>query len=304
MPSTCRVSRHARFAPILMLMAISLLSGCFRYTQSLTIHPDDTVSGIIVMTARAPDAASASQSPTPPAGAVLPEPDSDSPNIVVAAFEHEEESGYKVTFNRASFEEVAAFAPLSSDGGALLITRYGAELQIMMTVDLTYDLPDEGRDYISTHAETTVSLHVPGRVADTNGEVAGDTITWTLEPFAVNTITATVRSPAGARVAPDGTRSVDPVRAGLLGGTAVLVLALGWLMLRRNPRLVPASGGAHRAGRRKPRAVASVAHQPTASSDKPDPVVRWGEPASRVRPVHQIDGGGWPPPRPPWKEHR
>lgn len=327
MSSTSRVHRLPRLVVVLILLAVGFLAGCLRYTQSLTIHPDDTVSGIIIIAAQPPDDAGADQAPTAPAGLVLPEPTSDSENIVVTPFEHDQESGYKVTFTRVSFAELAAFAPLGNDGGALLITRYGDQLQLMMTLDLTYTLPVQQQQYIATHAETTLAVHVPGEVSETNGEVSGDMITWQLKPFTVNTVSATIESPAHASVRPEGVRSIDPQRAAMLAGGALVVLVLGWFLLRRY--LQPSTAaGAHRASSSRRNAPAHrVLTNPDASSQpiqpavvdrrdrravrnapdpfgEPDPVVRSAQSTSRVRPVREIDEGGWPPPRPLWREHR
>lgn len=311
-----RVHRLPRVVAVLVMVVVPLLSGCLRYTESLTIHPDDTVSGIIVMAARQPDPVSADEAPPPPSEAALPEPTSDSEDIVVTSFQHDQESGYKVTFARATFDEVAAFAPLGKDGGALLITRYGDQLTIMMTIDLTYPLSGQGQAYVAEHADTTVSLQVPGEVTETNGEVSGDRIRWDLKPFTVNTVSATIISPAEAAVTPAGTRSIDPARAAMLGAGAIAIVALVWFILRRHlARPAPAHLGPVAAARHEPQRRSGT-HRPslrphTAATaarpgplGEPDPVVRSAEQTSRVRPVQQIDGGGWPPPRPRWKEHR
>jgi hypothetical protein len=334
MPSPSRAHRTPRDVLVLLIVLVPVLAGCLRYTESLTIHQDDTVSGVIVIAAREPDQASASQAPAVPVGAALPEPKSDSERILVAPFAHEQESGYKVTFTRAGFQEVAAFAALGSGGGALLITRYGDRLEILMTVDLTYTLSAQEQAYIAEHADLTVSLEVPGEVVDTNGDISGDRITWKLKPFTVNTVSATVRSPADASPVREATHSVDPMRAALLGAGALVVLALGWFLLRRFTR--PAASGqasgaptgrstpAHdtatsRRRREQPPAprqhpvaarrpirgpVVGAAPAPADPFGEPDPVISSVEATSRVRPVHEIDGGGWPPPRPLWREHR
>ena len=40
--------RHAR-ALVALLLAVATLSGCLRYTESVTIAKDDTVSGIVII---------------------------------------------------------------------------------------------------------------------------------------------------------------------------------------------------------------------------------------------------------------
>lgn len=236
MPPTVR-ARSSR--PFLLALAalLPLLTGCLRYTQALTIHADDTVSGVIVLAAQQPDAGAAA--PATPSGAALPRPQSASENIVVARFLNGPESGYKVTLTRASFAEVAAFAPLGEDGGALLVTRYGRELQIMMTLDLTYPLSGAGQQYIAAHADATVSLKVPGEVSATNGDAGDGVITWTLQPFVVNTVWATVSSPVATAAAPTGTRSVDPLRAALLAAGVLVAAGLLRWSLRRLPAARP-----------------------------------------------------------------
>lgn len=320
MSSMSRARRRPGHIFLLLVAVVTALSGCLRYTESLTIHPDDTVSGIIVLAARQPDAGGAVPAPSPPPDLAVPQPQRASENITVAPFEHQGETGYKVTFDRAGFAEVAAFAPLNGNGGALVISRNGDELQIAMTIDLSYPAPPADRDYLTAYADLSVALTVPGEVTATNGARAGDKITWQLAPFQVNTLSATVDFPAGGPVAAEGVRSVDPLRALLLGSSIIAVLILGWFLLRRRlGRGVPPQRAAETAEplvarSTEPRTARLRDPWPAAATaavrGEPGPVAAAAERPIRVRPVHEmrpereVDGGGWPPPRPPWREHR
>ncbi|MFV0534925.1 MAG: LppM family (lipo)protein [Cumulibacter sp.] len=277
----------SRLAVVFVAVMMVTLSGCLRYTEALTIHRDDTVSGIIIIAARAPDPVSASQAPAIPTDAALQPPQSASEDIVVSSFTHAHEAGYKVTFTHANFADVAAFAPLGEDGGELVLSRDGDMVAVSMSVDLNYDgLDAQGTEYIAKTAELTVSLSVPGSVIDTNGVESGGTITWDLTPFEVNTLTASVHSPRTDASAQGGTRSIDPYWAAVFGGGAVLVAVVGWLLVRRA---------------RSAETVTSLS-EIRADGARADPVASSGARASRVRPEHQTNLGGWPPPRPQWKE--
>ncbi|WP_166741668.1 LppM family (lipo)protein [Cumulibacter soli] len=287
MPSRSTARPLARLAVVFVAVVMVTLSGCLRYTEALTIHRDDAVSGIIIIAARAPDPVSASQAPAIPADAALQPPQSASEDIVVASFTHAHEAGYKVTFTHASFDDVAAFAPLGEHGGELVLSRDGDMLEVSMSVDLSYDgLDTQGAEYISKTAELTVSLTVPGSVIDTNGVESGGTLTWDLTPFEVNTLTASVHSPCADGATQGGTRSIDPYWAAVFGGGAVLVAVAGWLLARR----IRSAG------------TVTPSSEIRADGARPDPVANPGVRASRVRPEHQSNLGGWPPPRPLWKE--
>lgn len=334
MPVT--LPRRTPRAAVLMLLALclALLSGCLRYTEALSIGKDDTVSGIVVIAARKPGADGSSARPAVPVGQTLPQPVSSSPSIQVSTFDHEYESGYKVTFRYATFDEVAAFAPLGEKGGALKISRSGDELSISMTIDLTYAAKAEDIEYFKKTAKATVSLTVPGEVLSSNGEVSGQTITWTLAPLELNTIEATVRSEKGV-AASSAERSIDPGRAALLVAIMLALLAGGWLLLRSRLRTSPPQTVTSRPAAPAPsRPVSDSSPRAAPAPDHPAPaheaparaapareVPPRDAPGRGVRPAARIPdpfgedvglapqpsatpltrpGGGWPPPRPRW----
>lgn len=339
MPTTQPRRRPSRVVlGVLLMLVVGLLTGCLRYTESLTIATDDTVSGIIIIGARKQGSSGDAPMPTPEPGQQLPEPTSDSPNIVVVPFDHEQESGYKITFRDATFEEVSQFAPLGDKGGALELTRDGEEILISMTIDLTYAVPADQIEYHQDNAKATVQLTVPGTVTSSDGQVDGQQITWELEPLALNTLEARVESAHGDRTT-ETSRSIDPTRAAIIAAILVGLLLAGWLLGRGRLRTLLASddapGERHRPVRltdsppaRPPRAergptpsAATTRHPASGVLDLPDP---FGEsappppppprtppdrPASRVpesssapSPAEPNAKGGWPPPRPRWKE--
>lgn len=331
-------------ATLILVLTAVLLSGCLRYTESLTVKEDDTVSGIIVIAARKSGSSGSVPMPTPAPGQELPRPESGSSRIVVSSFDHDQESGYKVTFRGATFEEVSAFEPLGEKDGALKISRDGDLLKISMTINLTYAAKTEEIDYFKEQAKATVSLTVPGEIVSTDGEVAGQTITWDLQPLELNTLEATVESPKGT-AAVESTRSIDLTRAAIIAAILLGLLGLGWLLGRNRIRAALASGPAPPKARRDTDSRDTDRAEPgyapvtgairpaphTGSLTAPDPfggaehssgVAEPAAPsppvpaataptASRVRETAReksdgvtIAGGGWPPPRPRWKEHR
>lgn len=325
---------------LLLALVAALLSGCLRYTQSLTIAADDTVSGIIIIGARKQGSSGDAWMPTPQPGQELPAPTSTTSRIVVAPFDHDQESGYKITFRGATFDEVSQFAPLGEKGGRLELSRDGNDILVSMTIDLTYAVPADQIDYFKQNAKATVQLIVPGTVVSTDGQVDGQKISWDLEPLELNTLHARVESQPGTQ-ATETSRSIDPVRAGIIGAILLGLLLLGWFLGRDRLRMLLAPGGsagrapswAGQRGRidegRPAKSVASSRETPPLPIPRadaaPDP---FGEtPPARTTPApprttpapvvsrvpervggpragHPIPGGGWPPPRPRWKEER
>lgn len=307
---------------LVVVLAVALLSGCLRYTESLRLDEDDTVSGIIVIGARKPGASGDAPMPSPPPGQSLPKPSSDSPRIVVAPFEHDQETGYKVTFRHATFQEVSAFSPFGEKGGALRLSRDGDIITVSMTIDLTYAAKTEDIAYLKENAKAEVSLEVPGEIVSTDGQVDGDTITWALEPLALNTLEAVIDSPRGEPGNGGLSRSVDPLRAVLLGGLLTALAGAGWLLARRRLHHLRSTsplrtGPRDEAVDQSRKDTHREAHSPQRAAPR-DPFV---EGALEPSPVDDYsvasltsgrydDGspvrlrGGWPPPEPLWKEQR
>ncbi|WP_299557316.1 DUF3153 domain-containing protein [uncultured Mycolicibacterium sp.] len=174
-------SRPTRLLALLLaLLLIPVVSGCVRVRASLTVSPDDRVSGQVVVAAKAKG------------------PDDKGPQLVnnlpfaskVAVTDYERDGfvGSQAVFSDLTFAEVPQLANLNREAAATDITlRRAGDLVILEgRVDLTLlDDPD---------AEVSLTVSFPGEVTSTNGDrIAAGIVEWTLKPGVVTTMNAQAR---------------------------------------------------------------------------------------------------------------
>ena len=169
-----------RLLVMLLLFAVPLMSGCLRVNASITVSPDDLVSGQIV-------------------AAVKPRNDKDkgpqfdknvgfSDKISVSPYETDGYVGSRATFTDVTFAELPQLANLSSDatGVDISLRRAGNLVILEGRVDLT--------NVTDPEADVTFSAVFPGEVTSTNGDrVDGGYVEWDLPPGAVAMMTAQSR---------------------------------------------------------------------------------------------------------------
>jgi len=171
--------RHLR-ALLLFLMLLPLAVGCVRVHTSLTVSPDDRVSGQIVASAKAKDA----DDKGPQLTNNLP----FAQKVAVSDYRKDDYVGSEAVFSDLSFSEVPQLANLSRDSaGADISLRRAGDLVIL-----------EGRVDLTTVADpdsdVTLSVAFPGDVTSTNGEqVSSDVVEWKLKPGVVSTMSAQAR---------------------------------------------------------------------------------------------------------------
>jgi hypothetical protein len=207
------------------LLAIPILAGCVRVKASITISPDDLVSGDIVAAAK-------------------PRNDKDNgpqldPNlafgqkVAVSKYDRDGYVGSQATFSDLTFAELPELARMNPDAqGVNLSLRRAGDLVILEgRADLT-SLRDPDGD-----VELTVAF--PGSVTSTNGDrVDPETVQWKLKPGVVTTLTAQ------ARYTDPSTRSFQGA-ALWLGLSSIAVAAmvglLAWYGRDRSPRVAEPS---------------------------------------------------------------
>nr|WP_238145221.1 hypothetical protein [Antricoccus suffuscus] len=254
-------ARRAVLATVAALIVI-LLSGCLNYSADVTVSKEDRVSGTVILTRETKPVGGVEVLPTPaplPSGAPgsatsnkieFPKPVSDTDSIVVSPYSDGTKVGYKIEYKRATFKEAAAFTPLGDRGGALVFTRDGDTVTFAASFDLTFDAGTEAQKaLLAKNVTATVKLNLPGTIGDTNGTVADNAITWTVEPLKANDLTATYASAAPAPSATDKSAStaskhkdanstnwiiIGAVVLGLLIIGAVLFGLLRWRRTRKN----------------------------------------------------------------------
>lgn len=165
---------------LLLLILVPLAVGCVRVRASITVSPDDRVSGQIVASAKAKDA----DDRGPQLTNNLP----FAQKVAVSDYRKDDYVGSEAVFSDLSFSEVPQLANLSRDSaGADISLRRAGDLVIL-----------EGRVDLTTvtdpDSDVTLSVAFPGDVTSTNGErVASDIVQWKLKPGVVSTMKAQAR---------------------------------------------------------------------------------------------------------------
>lgn len=212
---------------MLLLIVAPLMVGCIRVHASITVSPDDRVSGQIVAAAK-------------------PRNDDDqgpqfdlnvpfSQKVAVSKYESDDYVGSEAVFSDLTFAEVPQLANLNREatGVDISLRRAGNLVILEGRVDLT-NLSDPDAD-----VQFTVAF--PGEVTSTNGDrIDTDVVEWTLKPGVVSTMSAQ------ARVTDPSTRSFTA--AALWLGLAALVVAgvigtLAWHSRDQSPRFASADQG-------------------------------------------------------------
>lgn len=217
--STRRCRRLVAIAMLLML--VPLATGCLRVRASLTISPDDLVSGEIIAAAK-------------PKTNKDTGPQLDSNNlafnqkVAVSNYDSDGYVGSQAVFSDLTFAELPQLANMNSDatGVNLSLRRNGNLVILEGRADLT--------SVTDTDADVELTVAFPGTVTSTNGDrIEPEVVQWKLKPGVVSTMTAQ------ARYTDPNTRSFTG--AGIWLGIASfaaagVVAAAAWLSRDRSPR--------------------------------------------------------------------
>ena len=216
-----RRSRRLLTLAVLLLVVLPMAVGCVRIKASLTVSPDDRVSGQIVAAAKPRDDNDTG-----------PQFDENLPfaqKVAISPYSKDDFVGSQAVFADLSFAELPQLTNMNGDAaGADLSLRRAGDLVILEgRVDLT-SLSDP-------EADVELSVTFPGEVTSTNGErISNSSVQWILKPGVVNTMSAQ------ARFTDPSTRSFKG-GAWVMGISALLVSAivgtLAWLARDRSARL-------------------------------------------------------------------
>lgn len=224
-----RDSRLRRRALTLLLLILApLAAGCLRVNTSITVSPDDKVSGDIVAAVKPRDANDH--------GPQFDENLTFGNKLAVSNYESDGYVGSQASFSELTFAEVPQLADLSRDAtGVDVSLRRAGDLVILEgRVDLT--------NVTDPDADVKFSAAFPGEVTSTNGDrIDSGVVEWKLKPGVVNTMSAQ------ARYTDPSTRSFATA-AIWLGVAALLVSGLiGYLAWRDRDqstlRFAPAEQG-------------------------------------------------------------
>jgi len=208
-------------AMVLLLVVLAPMAvGCVRIRASITVSPNDEVSGQIIAAAkpRRDDDAGPQFDPNLPF----------SQKVAISKYDRDGYVGSEAVFSNLTFAELPQLANMNRDaaGVDLSLRRAGNLVILEGRVDLT-SLTDSDAD-----VELTVSF--PGEVTSTNGDrVDTEIVVWKLKPGVVSTMSAQARF-------------TDPSTRSFTGGALVLGIAsfavaglvawLAWLGRDRSPR--------------------------------------------------------------------
>ncbi|WP_407687615.1 lipoprotein LppM [Mycobacterium sp. HUMS_1102779] len=204
----------------MLLLLVPLAAGCLRVRASITISPDDLVSGEIIAAAK----------PKTPKD-TGPQLENNLPfaqKVAVSNYDSDGYVGSQAVFSDLTFAEVPQLAEMNPNaaGVNLSLRRNGNLVILEGRADLT-SLTDPD-------AEVELTVAFPGVVTSTNGDRAEpDVVSWKLKPGVVSTMTAQ------ARYTDPNTRSFTGAGIWLTIASfaaAGAVAALAWFSRDRSPR--------------------------------------------------------------------
>jgi hypothetical protein len=220
--SSAPAAGRRRFTALaLVLLLIPVLAGCVRIKASITISPDDLVSGDIVAAAKPRNDKDAG-----------PQLDSNLPfsqKVAISKYDRDGYVGSQATFADLTFAELPELAHMSADaqGVNISLRRAGDLVVLEGRADLTL-LTDPD-------ADVEISVAFPGSVTSTNGDRADEqTVVWKLKPGVVSLLSAQ------ARYTDPSTRSFQGAALWLALASVTVaagVALLAWYTRDRSPRV-------------------------------------------------------------------
>ena len=175
-----RRSRNRLLTLVMLLLILPMAVGCVRVRTSITVSPDDRVSGQIIAAAKPRDA----EDKGPQLLNNLP----FATKVAVSEYSRDDYVGSQAVFSDLTFAELPQLAGMSRDAAGVDISlRRAGDLVILEgRVDLT-SLSDPQADVLLT-------VSFPGDVTSTNGsQVSNSIVEWKLRPGVVSTMNAQAR---------------------------------------------------------------------------------------------------------------
>jgi len=161
----------------LAALVVLALSGCVRFQADLSVTPEDTVNGsliVAVIVGEEDDSRQTAEDASARIEAELLGAVSGAPGVERTVYDQDGYLGSRFTFHNTP---LSAFAGGGSEG-SLTLTREGDEFVFAGQLDFT---PDDDVTEVAPDDDTsniTVSITFPGAVTETNGEVSGTTVRW------------------------------------------------------------------------------------------------------------------------------
>ena len=165
---------------MMLAIIVPLAVGCVRVNVSMTVSPDDKVSGQILAAAKPRNG----EDKGPQLLNNLP----FSNKVTVSSYSRDDYVGSQAVFSDLTFAELPQLANMNRDSAGVDISlRRAGDLVILEgRVDMT-SLADPD-------ADVSLSVSFPGEVTSTNGsQVSSDVVEWKLKPGVVSSMNAQAR---------------------------------------------------------------------------------------------------------------
>lgn len=210
-----------------------LMSGCMKLQMDLTVNSNDTVSGSIIFAVNKDLLAAVQQSFDDITQGQAPLP-SDVADVQTSDYEDDTFIGKKYTFSDVPLEKFNT----PDDPESLNIVHENDTFKVTATLDLSqgFDPSQPLMQQFADSAQISVSMTFPGKVQSSNGQIDGNTVTWTPKMGETLEITAV------ASAVPSGGGGM--LLWILLGIAAVVVIVIVVVLLSRKGKgaAAPASG--------------------------------------------------------------
>jgi hypothetical protein len=165
---------------LLIMVVLPTVVGCVRIRASITVSPDDRVSGQIIAAAKPRNADDK--------GPQLLNNLTFANKVAVSDYSRDDYVGSQAVFSDLTFAELPQLANMNRDAAGVDISlRRAGDLVILEgRADLT-SLSDPD-------ADVSLSVSFPGEVTSTNGDqVSAEIVEWKMRPGVVTTMTAQAR---------------------------------------------------------------------------------------------------------------
>jgi hypothetical protein len=231
-----RLRTYGRFAAIAALAV--LMSACLKLDIDFQVSEDDTVSGSMIFGVEKSLLELSGQSFDDFLGEEAPFPE-DLEGVTVEDYEDDEFVGQRFTFEAVPLSELP-----TDDEEALSIVHEGDVYRVSGVLDLSTGLTGatglsgfDPSEFLQT-ADLRVRISFPGEVTESNGEISGNTVTWT-PVFGERLELQATASAVGGGGGGDSNLTLL-----LIIGAVVVVLAVvvGVIMTRRRKPAVAAAG--------------------------------------------------------------
>lgn len=219
---------------LLSVAGLLLLSGCFKVDADFTVNADETVDGtmIVGIDREFRDMMSSMGEGSTDEDEFFGDSEDLPEGATVEDYEDDDFIGQRITFENVTLEEMMASSDESADvTDEWSLTHEGDEYLFEGTFDLTSEDEEMDMTALMEGAEISISMEFPGAISESNGEIDGNTVTWTPEVGEPNEMRAVAADEAGFPLG---------LVIGVVAGVALLIGLGLFLVLSRRRATAPA----------------------------------------------------------------